>query len=102
MELRHRALRPSAAVVGAVAAAILGGCHSGNQPAPVGPGGGFTISERAESAPIAAIAVKPPYLWVAGAAGLRRFDIAAGEWEQVGALNDPKTRAITAIAADDD
>ena len=51
---------------------------SGRETAPVGPGGGFTITERAESAPITALAVKPPFLWAAGAAGLRRFDVDDG------------------------
>jgi hypothetical protein len=119
MQLRKRAVCRRAAAVtvsGAVvsggfvwaafgAAALAGaiaGCHSGRETAPVGPGGGFTITERAESGPIAAIAVKPPFLWAAGAAGLRRFDLADGESESVGEPNDARTRGITAIAMDDD
>ena len=34
--------------------------------------GSFAITERAESGPITAIAVRPPFLWAAGAGGLRR------------------------------
>jgi hypothetical protein len=79
------------------------GCHAGNGAAPVSPsGGGFTVSERAETGPITALAIKPPYLWAGGAPGLRRFDVAAGDWETVGEPNDTRTRAVTAIAIDDD
>jgi hypothetical protein len=118
MQLRNWAVGARAAVVvasGAVigsgvigsgfVAAIAGGvvgCHSGRDTAPVGPGAGFTIAERAESGPIAAFAVKPPFLWAAGAAGLRRYDLANGESESVGEPNEARTRGITAIAVDDD
>ncbi len=85
----------------ALLAAVVG-CHAGRGAGTAGPGAGFSISERAESAPITAIAVKAPYLWAAGAPGLRRFDVTAGEVEAVGEPNDPRTRAITAIAIDDD
>jgi len=90
--------RPLLAVLVAVV-----GCHAGNGAAPVSPsGGGFTVSERAETGPITALAIKPPYLWAGGAPGLRRFDVAAGDWETVGEPNDTRTRAVTAIAIDDD
>jgi hypothetical protein len=80
----------------------IAGCHAGVGPGTAGPTGGFTISERAESGPLTAIAVKPPYLWAAGASGLRRFDVKSGEYEFVGETNDARTRAVTAIAIDDD
>jgi hypothetical protein len=113
MQLRNRAVGTRAAAVvvsGAVVrgvwvaalAAGVAGCHSARETAPVGPGGGFTITERAESGPITALAVKPPFLWAAGSAGLRRFDLADGESEAVGEPNDARTRGITAIAVDDD
>ena len=113
MQLRNRAVGTRAAAVvvsgavvsGVFVAALAGGvagCHSGRETAPVGPGGGFTITERAESAPITALAVKPPFLWAAGSAGLRRFDLAGGESEAVGEANDARTRGITAIAVDDE
>src|SRR3954454_22249703 len=80
----------------------VAGCHAGRGTGAAGPGTGFSISERAESGPITAIAVKPPFLWAAGAPGLRRFDVTTGEYESVGEPNDPRTRALTAIAVDDD
>jgi hypothetical protein len=80
----------------------VAGCHAGAAAGPAGPPAGFNISERAEAGPITAIAVKPPYLWAAGAPGLRRFHVKDGDWETVGEVDDPRTRAITAIAIDDD
>src|SRR5205085_8262539 len=101
MELRNRAVgtRASAAAVvvkGAVvwgafgAALAAGGCHSGRETAAAGPGAGFTVTERAESGPITALAVKPPFVWAAGASGLRRFDRGDGESESVGESNDAR------------
>ena len=49
-----------------------------------------------------ALAAKSPYLWVAGAGGLRRVDVTTSDWETVGEVNDTRTRAVTAIAIDDD
>jgi hypothetical protein len=63
---------------------------------------GYTVEERAETEPIAAVALKPPYLWVAGAAGLRRLDVTTGEYESVGEPRDKRTSAITAVAVDDE
>src|SRR4029079_7037237 len=56
----------------------------------------------AETAPIAALAVKPPFLWTAGAAGLHRVDLADGDYEAVAEPTDPRTRGVSAIAIDDD
>jgi len=84
------------------ASATVAGCHAGSGAGPAAPGGGFTISERAEAGPLTALAVKPPFLWVAGAAGLRRVDVSTGEYETVGDANDARTRAITAVAIDDE
>ena len=78
------------------------GCHAANDKGVAQPSGGFTITERAESAPLTAIAVRPPHLWAAGPAGLRRLDLTAGDWESVGEPNDARTRGITAIAVDED
>ena len=87
----------------AVAAMVaIAGCHAANGPGPAAPIGTFTASERAEAGPITAVAFRPPFLWAAGAPGLRRFDASTGEYEIVGEPNDPRTRAITAIAIDDD
>jgi hypothetical protein len=80
----------------------IAGCHAGSGPGPAGPSGAFTVTERAEAGPIAAIAFKPPFLWASGSAGLRRFDVTSGEYESVGEPNDARTRAVTAIAIDDD
>jgi hypothetical protein len=113
MQLRNRAVgtRAAAAAVvvkgvvvwGAFGAALAaGGCHSGRDTAAAGPGAGFTVTERAEAGPITALAVKPPFVWAAGAAGLRRFDLGDGESESVGEPNDARARGITAIAVDDD
>ena len=86
--------------LGLMAAAV--GCHAGGGPGPATAGGGFTIAERAETGPITALAAKPPYLWTAGGGGLRRVDVTTGEYEIVGDTNDAGTRAITAVAIDDE
>src|SRR5262252_3882695 len=83
-----------------LAAAV--GCHAGAGAGPAAPSGGFAISERAEAGPITAVAVKRPFLWAAGAPGLRRFDVTTGEYESVGEPNDARTRGVTAIAVDDE
>ena len=80
----------------------IAGCHAGSGPGPAAPSGSFTIIERAEAGPIAALAFKPPFLWASGSSGLRRFDVTSGEYESVGEPNDPRTRAVTAIAIDED
>src|SRR5204863_8644949 len=87
-------------VVGALAAAA--GCHAGSGAGPAAPSGGFAISERAEAGPITAVAAKLPFVWAAGAPGLRRFDVSTGEYESVGEPNDPRTRGVTAIAIDEE
>jgi hypothetical protein len=86
----------------ALGVVAVAGCHAGLGTGSNGPAAGFTITERAESGPITAIAVKPPFLWAAGSPGLRRFDVATGEYEFAGDTNDARTRAITAITIDDD
>jgi hypothetical protein len=86
----------------ALGALLAAGCHAGVGAGPAAPGGTFTITERAEAGPIAAIAVEPPFLWAAGAPGLRRFDVTTGESESVGDIDDARTRAITAVAVDDE
>lgn len=84
----------------------IAGCHAsagaGAGAGAGGPSGPVTITERAESGPLTAFAAKSPYLWVAGAGGLRRVDVTTGDWETVGEVNDTRTRAVTAIAIDDD
>src|SRR5690242_13524131 len=102
MSLRHLARGVLAAATAAAAGAAAAGCHAGAAAGPTAPSGGFTIKERAEAGPITAVAVKPPFLWAAGAPGLRRFDLSTGEYEPVGDANDARTRAVTAIAIDDD
>jgi hypothetical protein len=92
----------SPALVALAAVSIAAGCRAAAGPAPAGPPAGFTIVERAEAGPITALAVKPPYLWAAGASGLRRFDVTTGDWETVGDVNDARTRAVTAISIADD
>jgi hypothetical protein len=87
------------------AVAALGGCHPG-----LGRGGsgapssanGFIITERADSGPIAALAMHPPYLWAAGAPGLRRWNLGDGDYEEVAASDQPGGRALTTIAVDDE
>jgi hypothetical protein len=86
----------------ALSALVAAGCHAGAGAGPAAPSGGFAVSERAEAGPITAVAVKPPFLWAAGAPGLRRFDLTTGEYEAIGEPHDPRTRAVTAIAVDDD
>ena len=100
----RRALGTSwgAVAVALASTAALAGCRAGNGPAPATPSAGYSITERAESGPITAIAAKAPFVWAAGAPGLRRFDVTAGDYEAVGEPNDRRTRAITAIAIDDD
>ena len=81
----------------------LGACHAG-----VGTGvapptaGDFTIAERAETGPITALAAKAPYLWAAGAPGLRRWDVTTGDYDVVGAGESRGTHALTAVAVDDE
>ena len=62
-----------------VLVAALAACRSGPRADAAAPSGSFAITERAEAGPITAIAVRPPYLWVAGGAGLRRYEL--GETE---------------------
>ena len=76
----------------------VAGCHAsagaGAGAGAAGPSSSFTITERAESGPITAIAVKPPYLWAAGAGGLRRVDVTTGEFETVGEVNDAHVKLV--------
>ena len=62
----------------------------------------FTIVERAETGPITALAARAPYLWAAGAPGLRRWDVGSGDYEVVGDGDAKGTRALTALAVDDE
>jgi hypothetical protein len=90
-----------------IAVVALAGCRAGlgNGGAQAGaqhPAGGFAISERAESGPIAAIASRQPYLWAAGAPGLRRWNVSNGDYEEVAAADQPGGQGLRAIAVDDD
>ena len=84
---------------------VLGaGCHAGlERGAPgAGPSGGFAITERAETGPITALGVRPPFLWAAGAPGLRRWNLGSGEVEAVGHAGETGGTGIVALAIDDD
>src|SRR5580692_7791614 len=88
---------------GVGAALALAACHAGVGGGPATPtAGDFTVVERAETGPITALAAKAPYLWAAGAPGLRRWDVTSGEYEVVGDGDAKGTRALTAIAVDDE
>jgi len=90
------------AVTGAVA---LPGCHAGlgsGAAAPPLAAGDFTIVERAETGPITALAVRTPYLWAAGAPGLRRWDLSSGDYEEVADGTEAGGRELRAIAVDDE
>jgi hypothetical protein len=82
----------------------LGACHAGA--GPIGPAtptaADFTIVARAETGPITALAAKAPYLWAAGASGLRRWDVTSDEYEVVGGDEVKGTRGLTALAVDDE
>ena len=81
----------------------LPACHAGVGVGPVTPtAGDFLVVERAETGPITALAAKAPYLWAAGAPGLRRWDVSSGEYEVVGDGEAKGTRALTALAVDDE
>jgi hypothetical protein len=82
------------------AVGLWAGCHAGGPPA--SPGAGFTIVERAESAPVMALAAEGSYLWAGGAAGLRRIDIKTGEYEIVGGPGAPGGHDVAALAVDDE
>jgi hypothetical protein len=86
-------------------AAALGlcGCHAGVGAGPAPPtAGDFSIVERAETGPITALAAKTPYLWAAGAPGLRRWDVTTGDYDVVGGGDAKGTHALTAVAVDDE
>ena len=60
----------------ALATLALPACHAGVGVGPATPtAGDFLVVERAETGPITALAAKAPYLWAAGAPGLRRWDV---------------------------
>ena len=87
-----------------VALAGLAACRSGpraDAAAQAGTGT-FAVTERAEAGPITAIAVRPPYVWVAGGAGLRRYELGETEAEEVAPASHPGARGVTAIAIDDE
>ncbi len=87
----------------ALAALLLSACHAGVGVGPVTPtAGDFLVVERAETGPVTALAAKAPYLWAAGAVGLRRWDVGSGDYEVVGDGEAKGTRALTAIAVDDE
>jgi hypothetical protein len=92
-------VRRAVCVAGTLAVA---GCHAGARGPATGPGGGFEITERAETGPITALAARPPFLWAAGAPGLRRWNLASGEYEAVGGGGEAATLGITAISLDDE
>ena len=81
----------------------LSGCHAGVGAGPPPPtAGDFTIVERAETGPITALAAKAPYLWAAGAPGLRRWDVTTGDYDIVGDGDSKGTHALNAVAVDDE
>jgi hypothetical protein len=81
----------------------LPACHAGVGAGPATPSPGeFLVVERAETGPITALAAKAPYLWAAGAAGLRRWDVSSGDYEVVGEGDAKGTHALTALAIDDE
>jgi hypothetical protein len=92
------------AVTVAFPAAVLGSCQAGvPHGAPGAPlGAGFAVTERAETGPITALAIRPPFLWAAGAPGLRRWNLESGEYEPVGGGGEADTKGIAAIAIDDE
>jgi hypothetical protein len=87
----------------ALATLALSACHAGVGGGPATPtAGDFLVVERAETGPITAMAAKAPYLWAAGAPGLRRWDVGSDEYEVVGDGEAKGTHALTAIAVDDE
>jgi hypothetical protein len=86
-----------------LATMALAGCHAGVGSGPAAPtAADFAIVERAETGPITALATNAPYLWAAGAPGLRRWDVGSGDYEVVGDGDLKGTHALTAIAIDDE
>jgi hypothetical protein len=86
-----------------LAALALPACHAGVGAGPPPPvAGDFSIVERAETGPITALAAKAPYLWAAGAPGLRRWDVTTGDYDVVADGEEKGTRALTAVAVDDE
>ena len=86
-----------------VAMLALPACHAGVGVGPATPtAGDFLVVERAETGPVTALAARAPYLWAAGAPGLRRWDVGSGEYEVVGDGDAKGTQALTAIAVDDE
>jgi hypothetical protein len=86
-------------------AAALAGCHAGLGSGPAAPPLGpddFTIIQRAETGPIAALAIRGSYLWAAGVPGLRRWNVDNGEYEEIAAGDEPGGSALRAVAVDDD
>jgi len=82
---------------------VLSACHAGVGVGPAAPtAGDFLVVERAETGPITALAARAPYLWAAGAPGLRRWDVGSGDYEVVGDGDARGTHALTAIAVDDE
>jgi hypothetical protein len=86
------------------AALALGACRAGaGARGPATPtAADFAIVARAETGPITAMAANAPYLWAAGAPGLRRWEVTSGEYEVVGGGDAKGTRALTALAVDDE
>src|SRR5450755_554798 len=81
----------------------LSACHAGVGAGPAIPTGeDFVVVERAETGPITVLATKAPYLWAAGAPGLRRWDVGSGDYEVVGEGDAKGTQALTTIAVDDE
>jgi hypothetical protein len=81
------------------------GCHAGLGPTQaVSPpaAGDFSVVERAETGPITALTVRMPYLWAAGASGLRRWNLANGDYEEVAGAGEVGGQALRAVAVDDE
>jgi hypothetical protein len=84
------------------AVAAVAGCRSGPRADTATPSGGFVVTERAEAGPITAIAIRPPFVWVAGGAGLRRHELGSTDHELVADATHRGARGVTAIAIDDE
>src|SRR4051812_14192620 len=62
----------------------------------------FTITERAETGPITALAFRAPILYAGTTRGLRRWDVTADEYETLGAEAGLPGHGVTALGVDGD
>jgi hypothetical protein len=99
--------RPSGAYVSLL---LLAGCSSGLSGQAASPAAGearaaaspYTITERAETGPVTALAFRAPILYAGTAHGLRRWDVTSDEYEPLGADAGLLGRGVTALGADGD